>query len=190
MLNIVDGNNNQKLGKYSVKDVFKDKEYFINQLQELNERIDNFKTVFESGKVLNVSYYYRDISNFLLKKIKILQTLGEDQEKIKKFVEEYCEAVKKATTKLTRNDVRDVLSLAYLYKLNREKIEFVEKNMLEDKYIDAPLEMLMNGIFLNKPITTKDFCFKLSLSGAIKKTNDEFMNIVNAENQEKKILHL
>lgn len=56
--------------------------------------------------------------------------------------------------------------------------------MLKDTWIDAPLDMLINGVFLNKPVTSKDFCFKLTLSGDLKKTDGEFMNVVNAKNQE------
>lgn len=56
--------------------------------------------------------------------------------------------------------------------------------MPKDTWIDASLDMLINGVFLNKPITSKDFCFKLTLSGNLKKTDGEFMNVVNAKNQE------
>lgn len=71
-----------------------------------------------------------------------------------------------------------------MYNLNTEKVEFVKQNMLKDTWIDAPLDMLINGIFLNNPVTSKDFCFKLTLSGDLKKTDGEFMNVVNAKNQE------
>lgn len=186
MLNIFNGNKNQesKFEKYSVKDEFKDKEYFINQLQEVNECIDEYKTYFKNGAVKDMYSYYICISDTLLDKIKILQTLGEEQINIKGLVEEYCDAVEKKSADLTYNEVKNVLSLAYLYNLNIEKIEFVKKNMLKNTWIDASLDMLINGIFLNNPVTSKDFCFKLTLSGNMIKTNREFMSVVNAKNQE------
>lgn len=186
MFNIFNRNKNQKfeLEKYHVKDEFKDTEYFINQLQKINERIDKYKTHFENGTVKDMHVYYISISNRLLEKIRILQTLGEKQENIKRLVEEYCDAIEKNSANLTYNEVKNVLSLAYLYNLNIEKIEFVKKNMLKNTWIDACLDMLINGIFLNNPVTSKDFCFKLTLSGDMRKTNGEFMNVVNAKNQE------
>ena len=169
---------------YVVRDTFKSKEYYLKQLEKINERIDKYKTYFENGTVKDMHVYYISIANRLLEKIKILQTLGENRENIKSLVEEYCDAVGKNSADLTYNEVKNTLSLAYLYNLNIEKVEFVKQNMLKDTWIDAPLDMLINGIFLNNPVTSKDFCFKLTLSGDLKKTYGEFMNIVNAKNQE------
>lgn len=186
MFNIFNRNKTQKseMEQYNIKDEFKDKEYFINQLQEVNARIDKYKTYLENGTIKDMHAYYISISIRLLEKIEILQTLGEKQENIKTLVEEYCNAVKNNSTDLTYNEVRNVLSLAYLYNLNIEKIEFVKKNMIKDTLIDATLDMLINGIFYNNPVTSKDFCFKLTLSGDLKKTDAEFMNVVNAKTQE------
>lgn len=169
---------------YVVRDIFKSKEYFLKQLEEINERINKYKTYFENGVVKDMHMYYISIANRLLEKIKVLQTLGENQENIKSLVEEYCDAVEKNSADLTYNEVKNTLSLAYLYNLNTEKVEFVKQNMLKDTWIDAPLDMLINGIFLNNPVTSKDFCFKLTLSGDLKKTDGEFMNVVNTKNQE------
>lgn len=169
---------------YVVRDTFKSKEYYLKQLEKINERIDKYKTYFENGTVKDMHVYYISIANRLLEKIKILQTLGENRENIKSLVEEYCDAVEKNSADLTYNEVKNTLSLAYLYNLNTEKVEFVKQNMLKDTWIDAPLDMLINGIFLNNPVTSKDFCFKLTLSGDLKKTDGEFMNVVNAKNQE------
>lgn len=169
---------------YVVRDIFKSKEYFLKQLEEINERINKYKTYFENGVVKDMHMYYISIANRLLEKIKVLQTLGENRENIKSLVEEYCDAVEKNSADLTYNEVKNTLSLAYLYNLNTEKVEFVKQNMLKDTWIDAPLDMLINGIFLNNPVTSKDFCFKLTLSGDLKKADGEFMNVVNAKNQE------
>lgn len=169
---------------YVVRDTFKSKEYFLKQLEEINERINKYKTYFENGVVKDMHMYYISIANRLLEKIKVLQTLGENRENIKSLVEEYCDAVEKNSADLTYNEVKNTLSLAYLYNLNTEKVEFVKQNMLKDTWIDAPLDMLINGIFLNNPVTSKDFCFKLTLSGDLKKADGEFMNVVNAKNQE------
>lgn len=169
---------------YVVRDIFKSKEYFLKQLEEINERINKYKTYFENGVVKDMHMYYISIANRLLEKIKVLQTLGENRENIKSLVEEYCDAVEKNSADLTYNEVKNTLSLAYLYNLNTEKVEFVKQNMLKNTWIDAPLDMLINGIFLNNPVTSKDFCFKLTLSGDLKKTDGEFMNVVNAKNQE------
>ena len=169
---------------YVVRDIFKSKEYFLKQLEEINERINKYKTYFENGVVKDMYMYYISIANRLLEKIKVLQTLGENRENIKSLVEEYCDAVEKNSADLTYNEVKNTLSLAYLYNLNTEKVELVKENMLKDNWIDAPLDMLINGIFLNNPVTSKDFCFKLTLSGDLKKTDGEFMNVVNAKNQE------
>lgn len=169
---------------YVVRDIFKSKEYFLKQLEEINERINKYKTYFENGVVKDMYMYYISIANRLLEKIKVLQTLGENRENIKSLVEEYCDAVEKNSADLTYNEVKNTLSLAYLYNLNTEKVELVKQNMLKDTWIDAPLDMLINGIFLNNPVTSKDFCFKLTLSGDLKKTDGEFMNVVNAKNQE------
>ena len=169
---------------YVVRDTFKSKEYYLKQLEKINERIDKYKTYYVNGTVKDMHVYYISIANRLLEKIKILQTLGENRENIKSLVEEYCDAVEKNSADLTYNEVENTLSLAYLYNLNIEKVEFVKQNMLKDTWIDAPLDMLINGIFLNNPVTSKDFCFKLTLSGDLKKTDGEFMNVVNAKNQE------
>lgn len=170
---------------YCIKDNYKSKDYFLRQLEEVNKRIDKYKTYFENGEVKDENVYYISLSSILLEKIGLLNTLGENKENIKSLVEEYCDAVeKKSANLLTYNEVKNTLSLAYLYNLNIGKVEFIKENMLKDTWIDAPLDMLINGIFLNKPITSKEFCFKLTLSGNLKKTDSEFMNVVNAKNQE------
>lgn len=170
---------------YCVKDNFKNKDYFLRQLEEVNERIDEYKTLFDNGEVKDENVYYILLSSRLLEKIGLLNTLGESKENIKSLVEKYCGAVEKESEHpLTYNEVKNILSLAYLYNIDIEKVEFVKKNMLKDTYIDASLDMLINGVLSDKPITSKDFCFKLTLSGNLKKTDGEFMNVVNARNQE------
>ncbi len=171
---------------YVVRDTFKSKEYFLEQLEKINGFINKYKTYFENGAVKDMHVYYISIASKLLEKIKVLQTLREDPENIKCLVEEYCDAVEKKSADLTYNEVKNTLSLAYLYNLNIENVEFVKKNMLKDTCIDAPLDMLINGIFTSNPVTSKNFCFKLTLSGSLEKTDDEFMNVVNAENQDEK----
>lgn len=185
MFNIFNKNKKNELEKYSVTDEFKNKDYFLRQLEEVNERIDKYKALFIRGEVKDENVYYIFLSSRLLEKIGILNTLGENKENIKKLVEEYCDAIEKESEHpLTYNQVKNILSLAYLYNLNLEKVEFIKENMPKDTWIDASLDMLINGVFLNKPITSKDFCFKLTLSGNLKKTDGEFMNVVNAKNQE------
>lgn len=179
-----DGILKYKDNSYVVRDTFKSKEYFLKQLEKINKCIDKYKTYLENGMVKDIHFYYICIANNLLEKIRILQTLGENRENIKSLVEEYCDAIEKKKADLTYNEVEKTLSLAYLYNLNIKKVEFVKENMLKDTWIDAPLDMLINGVFLNKPVTSKDFCFKLTLSGDFKKTDGEFMNVVNAKNQE------
>lgn len=170
---------------YCIKDNYKSKDYFLRQLEEVNKRIDEYKTLFENGEVKDKNVYYMLLSSRLLEKIGLLNTLGEGKENIKSLVEEYCGAVEKESEHpLTYNEVKNILSLAYLYNIDIEKVEFVKKNMLKDTYIDASLDMLINGVLSDKPITSKDFCFKLTLSGNFKKTDGEFMNVVNARNQE------
>ena len=80
---------------YVVRDTFKSKEYFLKQLEEINERINKYKTYFENGVVKDMHMHYISIANRLLEKIKVLQTLGENRENIKSLVEEYCDAVEK-----------------------------------------------------------------------------------------------
>jgi hypothetical protein len=169
---------------YCIKDNYKNKDYFLRQLEEVNKRIDKYKTLFDNGEVKDENVYYIFLSSRLLEKIGLLNTLGEDKENIKSLVEEYCDAVeKKSDNLLTYNEVKNTLSLAYLYNLDIDKVKFVKENMPKDTWIDASLDMLINGMFLNKPITSKNFCFKLTLSGNLKKTDGEFMNVVNAKNQ-------
>lgn len=132
---------------YVVRDTFKSKEYYLKQLEKINECIDKYKTYFENGTVKDTHVYYINVANILLEKIKILHTLGDNQKNIKSLVEEYCDAVEKNSANLTYNEVKNTLSLAYLYNLNIEKVEFIKENMLKDTWIDAPLDMLINGIF-------------------------------------------
>lgn len=169
---------------FCIKDIFKNKDYFLMQLEKVNGRIDKYKALFNNGEVKDENVYYIFLSSRLLEKIEILNTLGESKENIKGLVEEYCGAVeKKSEHPLTYNEVKNILSLAYLYNLDIEKVEFVKKNIPKDTWIDASLDMLINGVLLDKPTTSKKFCFKLTLSGNFKKTDGEFMNVVNAKNQ-------
>ena len=171
-----------------IVDEFKNKEYFLKKLESLNNYIDEEKINFKNGKIKIINRYYIVLSSDLLEKIELLKKLSEKKEKIKELVEEYCDVTEKITGDISYNQLKSILSLAYLYNLNIEKVEFIKKKIsgLGDKYIDAPLDMLINSVFIKKAITSKDYCFKLTLNDSFKKTDKEFMNIVNAKNQEER----
>lgn len=175
--------------KYLIRDNYKDKQYYLKQLELINIRINRFEEKFSNGEVKAgpIAYYGR-VSNLLFNKIGILYVLNVEINTIKQNIEKYFEMMFQLSKidKLSYNDIVDLLSLGYLYNIEVDKLEFVKSNMIPENYVDAILDLLRNKIFNKKVFTTKDFYFKDNLGDRFVKDTDGLMKVINSNNEQDK----
>lgn len=125
--------------KYIPKDNYKNKEYYLNKLKSINERIKKFNM---SKNSENSNRLDSVINDLIIRKIHILYVLNAEFEEIQQLVELYSCNLNKfsKTSKLYYNSITDMLSMGLLFDISKEKLEFIKSNMIEEKYIDAVLD--------------------------------------------------
>lgn len=179
---------------YNIKDDYKNKDYYLKQLEQINQRMNFFKEKFNNGEVKRLSTYYIFLADLLFKKISILYILSVEFDVIKQNVEEYFETIHQLSKldKLSYTYLINLLSLGYLYNIDIQKFEFIKSNMIDEKYIDAVLDILRNKIFYNKVSTTKDFYFKEKgyFGDEYDKDTKGLMNVINSDKSKEFINYL
>lgn len=170
--------------KYIVKYNYQSKEYYLKKLYLNNQFINQLKVLNEKNKNDNLSFL---LAHHLYRKIYILYVIGAESDIIKDNIKNY-KNVLKLKNQLNYEEIVNLMSLYYLYNLNFNDIEFIKSKMLNEKYVDAILDLLRNTIFENKVITTKDFYLKekLCLWHEYKKDSDGLMNVFSADSMEHK----
>lgn len=76
----------------------------------------------------------------------VLEYIENDKQKVL-----YCEG------NLTYDDVANLLSLAYLFDVDSEQVDFIKTKMVEEKYIDIRLDIIRNLYFEGKCYSSKGF---------------------------------
>lgn len=172
--------------RYIPKDNYKTKEYYLNKLNNINDYINKTKEKFERNEVVNKRAYYFVINKYILQKINILYVLNEEFIIIKEFIEEYINNLKEYAkeSKLPYNNIVNALALSYLFDIEIEKIEFIKQSMLDEKYVDAILDILRKKIFENRVLNTKEFYFKENgyFEDQYDKSTGELINVIKLEN--------
>ena len=173
--------------KYIVKDNYQSKEYYLKKLYLNNQFINQLKLLIEKNKIKNYDSFYFFLAHHLECKIYILYVIGAESDIIKENIKNY-KNVLKLKNQLTYVEIVNLMSLYYLYNLNFTDIEFIKLKMLNEKYVDAILDLLRNTIFENKVITTKDFYLKekMCLWHEYKKDSEGLMNVFSADSMEQK----
>ena len=131
-----------------IKDDFKSKEYYQKELENLEKRINRYK---DNLNQENASRLHIAIGLKLLSVILIKYQLGYEIDEIKHDVLEYIENDKQKVLycegNLTYDDVANLLSLAYLFDVDSEQVDFIKTKMVEEKYIDIRLDIIRNLYF-------------------------------------------
>ena len=143
------------------RDNYKSKDYFLGELERINKNIDSSVSDFNNGKVVGVSSYYVTLNRLLLDKISIMYVLGYSYDTIRELVRDYCLNVKEYSkeSSLGYTCIVNVLSLGYLFDIDKADLMFIKSNMVKEKYVDAVLDLLRNKVFDDKMLNTKDFYF-------------------------------
>lgn len=173
--------------KYIIlKDNYKTKEYYIDELTKINSFIDKLNNLYSNNKNNNYEFCI-PINNYLLKKIRILYVLGEEFDEIKKLVVEYCDNLSKRS-QLVYNEVTNALSLGILYNIGVKSLEFIKEKMISEKNVDATLDLLRNKVFENKVLNTKEFYYKEKgyFGDEYSKDYNGLMKVINADSIETK----
>ena len=178
--------------KYTVKDTFKTKEYYVNELKENNKSLNYFTQGLHTGELHEPERYYSLIMHKMDDIIPLLYVVGAEYETVKNYVAKYLLVVKKAakyyetlSEKLTYNETILALSLGYLYGIERSEMDWLEEAMVEEKYVDAVLDIIRNKVFKNEVGTKKDFYFKdKGVFGDGKKAKGELVDVINTEDKE------
>ena len=137
---------------YVVRDMFKSKEYYLKKFEMINERVNRFKEKFDNGEVKGLENYYIMLSSLTFQKISILYVINAEYDAIKQYIYEYFKIMNEKTkySQLTYTGIINLLSLGYLFQIDISEYGFIKQNMVDEKYIDAILDLLRNKIFENK----------------------------------------
>ena len=114
-----------KADSYVVRDTFKSKDYYLKQLEMINERVNRFKEKFNNGEVKGLENYYIMLSRLTFQKISILYVISAEYDAIKQYIYEYFKIINEKTkySQLTYTEVINLLSLGYYFK-------FIFRNMV------------------------------------------------------------
>ncbi len=179
-----------KADSYVVRDTFKSKDYYLKQLEMINERVNRFKEKFNNGEVKGLENYYIMLSRLTFQKISILYVISAEYDAIKQYIYEYFKIINEKTkySQLTYTEIINLLSLGYLFQIDISEYGFIRQNMVDEKYIDAILDLLRNKIFENKVSTTKNFYFKEKgyFGDEYDKDSNGLMNVINSDSIEGK----
>jgi len=152
--------------KFTPRDNFKSKAYYINELVRDNDFLSKIAENYETGKLSkDVGYYYAQVRRRLIDIIHLFQVLNADKAIIKNYVYEYFSLLKKEDVlHWSYSQEVIVLALAYLYDIDAEEITWVKSKMpqIKDKYVDAVLDVMRNVTFEDFLDTDKEFYFRES----------------------------
>lgn len=175
--------------RYPTRDNYKNKAYYLKQLELINAQINHLEEKFNNGEIKAgpIAYYCR-VSSLLFDKIRLLYVLNAETNAIRQNIEKFFEIMFQLSkiNELTYNTIVNLLSLGYLYNIEPHKFEFIESNMIQEKYVDAILDLLRNAIFNKKVFTTKVFYFKDNLDGRFVKDTAGLMKVINSNNEQDK----
>lgn len=175
-----------------IKDDFKSKEYYQKELENLEKRINRYK---DNLNQENASRLHIAIGLKLLSVILIKYQLGYEIDEIKHDVLEYIENDKQKVLycegNLTYDDVANLLSLAYLFDVDSEQVDFIKTKMVEEKYIDIRLDIIRNLYFEGKCYSSKGFYYRdKGYFGDFSKENGGIVDVYNAPDAERTDLFL
>lgn len=177
---------------YSVRDDYKPKQYYLNKLENINKQINMYKEKYNNGEVKGLNYYYIILSSLYYQKINILYVLNAEYEEIKQYVKQYFKIMEEnaSVRQLTYTEVTNLLSLGYLFDIENLDYNFIKQNVLDEKYIDAVLELLKNKIFENKIYISKDYYYKENgfFADEFVKDTDGLMKVIHKVNDQQKNL--
>lgn len=176
------------MNNYILRDNKMNLDFYLDKLDKIDDNIKRFKGFYNEGKVKAFGAYYLFMSEEIIDKIKLLYVIGEPKEKLKQLAEEYIEYINlevehSKLKDLTYNQIVCVLSLGYLFNMDKSKLYFIKENMIKENYIDARLDLLRNKIFNDKVLSTKDYYFKDTLGDKIKKDTGDLMNAITTEDK-------
>ena len=164
----------------------------ITELENLEKRINRYK---DNLNQENASRLHIAIGLKLLSVILIKYQLGYEIDEIKHDVLEYIENDKQKVLycegNLTYDDVANLLSLAYLFDVDSEQVDFIKTKMVEEKYIDIRLDIIRNLYFEGKCYSSKGFYYRdKGYFGDFSKENGGIVDVYNAPDAERTDLFL
>ena len=147
---------------YFIKDDYKDKEHYLKQLESINTLINRKKSEFNNFEGTRVGRYYSSLSALTFEKIRVLYVINAEFDVIRQYVYEYFKFMKEKVKflNLSYDNAINLLSLGYLFQIELSEYDFIKQKMIDEKYVDAILDLLRNKIFFDKASTEKDFYFK------------------------------
>lgn len=171
------------------RDDYKSKEYYLKELQT----IDDFLSEIESGvkKIpkADIKQYYYVVNMHVYQRFCILYVLQADIKTLTDEALRYCRnwyAYTQLGGELYYSDLCSALSFYLLLSLDHTEIAFLEHHMIEEKCVDAVLDLLRNTAFHNQAVTDKSFYFKDKgyFSDDYTDSTGELMKAIRAEDKE------
>ena len=144
------------------RDDFKSKEYYVGHLQ----RIDSYLAEIESKVQDNFdsrSNFYTIRDGHLNQRVCLLYVLHADMQEVRDAALRYVLNIRELSQfdgYLTGNMVYRALAFATLFDFALDDISFLQDELVDERYVDASMDLLRNALFKEQATTNKDFYFK------------------------------
>lgn len=171
------------------RDDFKSKEYYIKQLKRSDKLIQDATGVVHTNPDADRVAYCSIMSRESNDRLRLLYVLRADAQEVKDEALRYCRNVREYAqlSEVTGRILGRALSFSVLFDLDHEEISFLNEPLVEDRFIDAVVDLLRSFLFSDEIATSKDFYFKdKGYFGDFKKDTAGLMKAINAATQEER----
>lgn len=155
-------NTNRQLSA-NPRDDYKSKDYYLRELQTIEDFLSEIESGVKKSPNSDKIRYYEIANLKVFQRFCILYVLQADIKTLTDEALRYCRnwyAYTQLGGELSYSDLCSALSLYLLLPLDHTEIAFLEQHMIEEKYVDAVLDLLRNTAFHNQTVTDKSFYFK------------------------------
>ena len=171
------------------RDDFRSKEYYVGHLKriedwlaEVEEKVQDDPDARERSYIITEGH--RD------QRVRLLYVLRADEQEVRDAALSYLRNLQGLAhahrvgerSELTWNLVYRALAFATLFDFEHEEVAFLEKDVIDDKYVDAAMDMLRSALFRGEASTDKDFYFKdMGYFGDVTKGTDGLLLAIWAD---------
>ncbi len=176
------------------RDGFKSKEYYLAHLKriedwlaEVEEKVQDDPDARERSYIITEGH--RD------QRVRLLYVLRADEQEVRDAALSYLRNLQGLAhaqsvgerSELTGNLVYRALAFATLFDFEPDDISFLQDELVNEKYVDASMDLLRNALFKGRASTDKDFYFKdTGYFGDVTTATDGLMLAIRAEGQEER----
>ena len=171
------------------RDDYKSKDYYLRELQRIDDFLSEIEIGVKKSPKADIKQYYYVVNMHVYQRFCILYVLQADKKTLTDEALRYCRnwyAYTQLGGEMFYSELCNALSLYLLLPLDHTEIAFLEHHMIEEKCVDAVLDLLRNTAFHNQAVTDKSFYFKDKgyFSDDYTDSTGELMKAIRAEDKE------